>query len=116
MSETPPEHGPPIVSEDQTTVTWNGHTYVRQDDAHDDQTEDHKPGKGGGVIGGLDKEDFQGILALLVLLGAFALQAVILFLDTTGDQVATIPSWVTGVVMAIVGFWYGQSSNSGDKK
>jgi len=57
--------------------------------------------------------DVRGILALLALLGAFAMAGAQLYRGDTAD----IPAWAATTVGAIVGFYYGGGrSSNGDRR
>ena len=54
--------------------------------------------------------DVRGILAIFAVIGAFALQAVMIVRGDAGDM----PPWVVGLVSAIIAFYFGsRSSGSG---
>ena len=56
-----------------------------------------------------DWADVRAWLAIFCIVGAFVLQFVIILLPSleTAEHIQTVPSWVTAVLMAIVGFFFG---------
>ncbi len=55
------------------------------------------------------KYDPRGVLAVIAVIGAFALQGYLTYTGSTADM----PPWVVGLVSAIVAFYYGYKSGNG---
>lgn len=56
--------------------------------------------------------DVKGLIAVLAVFGAFAIQTILIIRNDTLDM----PPWVVGLVSAIVAFYFGARSNGLNKK